>query len=66
MVMVEIDSNTILVELLPRRQDKQLVLGYDSLVIRLRPAGVTPKKHILDNEISEYEESHPRPLQVST
>ena len=60
MVMVEIDSNAILLKPLKSRQDSELIRGYDSLVTRLRRAGVTPKKHILDNEISTNMKNHIR------
>ena len=53
MVMVEIDSNAILVELLKNHKDPDLTRAYRTIILCLKQAGVTPKKHILDNEISE-------------
>ena len=50
--MVEIDSNAILVEPMKSRKDHEMVRAYDTLVKRLQRAGVQPKKHVLDNEIS--------------
>ena len=50
MVMVEIDSNAILLEPLKSRQDKELIRAYDLLVTRLRRVGINPRKHVLDNE----------------
>jgi hypothetical protein len=60
MVMVEIDSNAILLEPLKSRQDKELIRAYDLLVTRLRRAGINPRKHVLDNEISENMKNHIR------
>ena len=53
MVMVEIDSNAILVEPLKSRKDPELTRAYRSMMLRLKRAGIVPKKHILDNEISD-------------
>ena len=52
MVMVEIDSTGILVEPLKSRNDAELRHAYESLMQRLHQAGIQPKKHVLDNEIS--------------
>ena len=53
MVMVEIDSNAILVELLSSRKDAELTRAYRALMLRLKCAGIVPKKHVLDDEVSE-------------
>ena len=53
MVMVEIDSNAILVEPLKSRKDPELTRAYRKLMMRLKQAGIVPKKHVLDNEVSE-------------
>ena len=53
MVMVEIDSNAILVEPMKSRKDAEMIRAYSVLMSRLKRAGIIPKKHILDNEISE-------------
>ena len=60
MVMVEIDSNAILVEPMKSRKDQEMIRVYDSLVKRLQRAGFQPKKHVLDNEISENMKEHIR------
>eukprot|EP00956_Cyclotella_meneghiniana_P021291 scaffold38589_cov41-Cyclotella_meneghiniana.AAC.1 len=60
MVMVEIDSNAILVEPLKSRKDAEMIRAYGALVKRLQRAGVHPKKHVLDNEISENMKEHIR------
>ncbi len=51
--MVEIDSNVILVEPISSRNDHELARAYRVLMTRLQHAGIVPKKHILDNEVSE-------------
>ena len=58
MVMVEIDSNAILVEPMKSRQDKEMIRAYDALVQRLQQAGIQPKKHVLDNKISNNMKAH--------
>ena len=52
MVMVKIDSSAILVEPIKQHSDAKLMRAYMALMLRLHPAGVTPRKHILDNKIS--------------
>ena len=51
--MVEIDSSDILVEPMKSRKDAEMVRAYQTLVCRLNQANITPKKHVLDNEVSE-------------
>eukprot|EP00804_Cyclotella_cryptica_P025596 CCRYP_002824-RB/>CCRYP_002824-RB protein AED:0.38 eAED:0.38 QI:0/-1/0/1/-1/0/1/0/350 len=58
MVMVEVDSNAILLEPMHSRKDNEMIRAYDSLVKRLLRAGVTPRKHVLDNEISLNMKDH--------
>jgi hypothetical protein len=43
MVMVEIDSNAILVEPMKSRKDAEMIRAYDALILRLKRAGITPK-----------------------
>ena len=52
MVMVEIDSNAILVEPIKNRTDAELTRSYRAMMLRLKHAGIIPQKHILDNEVS--------------
>ena len=52
MVMVEIDSNAILVEPIKNRTDAELTRAYHTMMLRLKQAGTIPQKHILDNEVS--------------
>ena len=58
MVMIEIDSNAILVEPMKSRKDEEMIRAYDALLARLRQAGSTPQKHILDNEVSDNMKHH--------
>ena len=58
MVMVEIDSNAILVEPMKSMEDKEMIRAYDTLVKRLTDAGIQPKKHVLDNEVSNNMKQH--------
>ena len=60
MVMVEIDSNAILVEPMTSRKDAEMIRAYDALITRLRRAGSAPIKHVLDNEISDNMKAHIR------
>ena len=53
MVMVEIDSNAILVKPMKNRTDEEMKRAYQHLLLRLKRAGIKPKKHVLDNEVSE-------------
>jgi hypothetical protein len=60
MVMVEIDSNSILVKPMKSRKDAEMIRAYDALLLRLKRAGIKPKKHALDNEVSENMKTHIR------
>ncbi len=51
MVLVEINSNAILVEPMKSRKDAEIILAYNALLLRLKRAGIIPKKHVLDNEV---------------
>ena len=53
MVLIEIDSNAILVEAMKNRSAGEMIRAYLVLVSCLRNAGVTPKMHILVNKCSE-------------
>ncbi len=53
MVMVEIDSNAILVEPMKSRKDEEMIRMYNALLLRLKWAGIVPKKHVLDNKVSD-------------
>ncbi len=57
MVLIEIDSNAILVKAMKNRTTGEMIQAYQVLVDCLCSAGVTPKMHILDNECSnEFKE----------
>ena len=53
MVMVDIDSSGILVEPMKSRKDAEMIRAYQTLMLRLKRASIVPKKHVLDNEVSE-------------
>jgi hypothetical protein len=58
MVLVEIDSNAILVEPMKSRNDSEMIRAYNATVQRLINAGMQPSKHVLDNEILENTKKH--------
>jgi hypothetical protein len=49
MVLVELDSNAILVEGMKDRPSGEMIRAYQHLVDSLKTAGIQPKHHILDN-----------------
>ena len=53
MIMVAIDSNTVLAATLKNKSDKEQALAYLVLIKRLKQAGVEVKKHVIDNECSD-------------
>ncbi|KAL7525323.1 hypothetical protein ACHAWF_003160, partial [Thalassiosira exigua] len=53
MVMVEIDSSYILAAPMKSKKATEMVDTYRSLLDRVKKAGLKPKKHVLDNEVSE-------------
>ncbi len=52
MVLVEVDSDTILVEPMKNRTAGKMVRAYQVLIDHLNSAGIFPKLHILDNKCS--------------
>jgi hypothetical protein len=60
MVMVEIDSNAILVEPMKSHKDEEMIHAYNALLLRLKRAGIVPKKHVLDNKVSDNMKNHIR------
>ncbi len=44
MVMVEIDSNAILVEPMKSRKNEEMIQAYNALLLRLKRAGIVPEK----------------------
>ena len=52
MVLIELDSNSILVEAMQNRTSGEMVRAYQTLVDRLKESGIEPKMHVLDNECS--------------
>ncbi len=60
MVMVEIDTNAILVKPMKNRKDAKMIPAYIALLLQLKRAGIVPKKHVLNNEVSENMKNHIR------
>ncbi len=60
MVMVDIDSNAILVEPMKSRKDEEMIRAYNALLLQLKRAGIVPKKHVLDDKVSENMKNHIR------
>ena len=60
MVMVEIDSNAILVKPMKSCKDAEIIRAYDVLLNQLKQAGIAPKKYVLDNKVSENMKNHIR------
>ena len=58
MVIVEIDSNAIIVEPMKSRKDAETIRAYDVLVQQLQTAKINPRKHVLDNKISKNMKQH--------
>ena len=58
MVMVQINSNATLVEPMKSCKDAEMIRAYDALLNQLKQAGIVPKKHILDNKVSENIKNH--------
>jgi hypothetical protein len=58
MIMVEIDSSVILVKPMKSRKDAEMIQAYNALLLHLRQAGIVPKKHVMDNEVSENIKNH--------
>ena len=52
MVLIEMDSNAILVAAMKNRTSGEMIRAYQELVDRLHSAGIRPKMHLLDNECS--------------
>ena len=52
MIMCEMDSNSILSETMKDRTAGEMVRAYQKLLRKLRHASMAPKKHVLDNKMS--------------
>jgi hypothetical protein len=57
-VLVEINRNAILVEPMRSRKDAEMIRAYNALLLQLKRAGIIPKKHVLDNKVSENMKNH--------
>ncbi len=54
MVMVKINSNAILVGPMKSHKDEEMIQAYNALLLRLKRAGIVPKKHILVVTLRDY------------
>ena len=52
MIMCKIDGNAVLVEPMKNKTEDEMVETYQKMIDRLKTGGISPKNHILDNEIS--------------
>ena len=52
MVMAKIDSSAILLCPMNSKKDAEMTRVYRTILKRLKQSGIVPKKHIMDNEIS--------------
>ena len=66
MVMVEVDSNSILVEPMKSRHDAEMIRACEALLTQLQRAGCVPTKYVLDNKISGNIKTTSRTLTKST
>ncbi len=60
MVLIKINSNAILIEPMKNRKDAEMIQAYNALLLQLTRAGIFPKKHVLDNKVSENMKNHIR------
>ena len=60
MIMVEIDSRAILAKPMKSQKDAKIIRAYNALLLRLKQAGISPKKHVMDKEVSNRMKSHIR------
>jgi hypothetical protein len=60
MGMGEINSNVILVEPMKCRKDEKMLRAYNAPLLQLKRTGIVPKKHILDNKVSDNMKNHIR------
>jgi hypothetical protein len=58
MIMVEINSSAILVEPMKSQKDAEMIQAYNALLLCLQQAGIVPKKHVMDNKVSENMKNH--------
>ncbi len=62
MIMVEINSNATLVEPMKSCKDEEMIRAYNALLLRLKRASIVPKKHVLDNKVSDNMKNHIRDM----
>jgi hypothetical protein len=60
--MVEINSNAILIEPMKSHKDEEMIRTYNALLLQLTQACIVPKKHVLDNKVSDNMKNHIRDM----
>jgi hypothetical protein len=40
------------------RKDEEMIRAYNALLLRLKRAGIVPKKHVLNNKVSDNMKNH--------
>ncbi len=58
MVMDKIDSNTILVEPMTNCKNAKMIRANNPVLLWLKWAGIVPKKHVFNNEVSDNIKNH--------
>ncbi len=58
MIIVKINSSAILVEPIKSQKDAEMIQAYNTLLLRLQQADIVPKKHVMDNKVSENMKNH--------
>ena len=54
MVIVDMDSSYIIMELMKNCSLSEMIKTHQALINRLKPTGIQPKHHVLNNEASAY------------
>jgi hypothetical protein len=49
-------------ELMKNRKDEEMIHAYNALLLQLKWAGIVPKKHVLDNKVSDNITNHIRDM----
>jgi hypothetical protein len=65
MVMVEINSNAILVEPMKSRKDEEMIRAYNALLLQLKRAGICSQEaRPRQRSIRQHEAPHPQHVQI--
>ncbi len=64
MVAIHLDANYIFVEPMRNRTKEEMIRAYESIINRMRRAGLGIKKHTLDNEASDVFKQYIRQQEI--